>query len=99
MRLKSRKIKNATLEVLELPGTPQHKERDFPGFLCFPDMGLKTHSLNQLLAAKDAEDYFYLFWKRGRVDIVGEMQTERKTSPTTTLNIFSLNQGLCLICL
>lgn len=59
MRLKSRKIKNATLEVLEFPGTSQHKGRDFPGSACFPDRGLKTHSLHQFLAAKDAEDYFY----------------------------------------
>lgn len=59
MRLKSRKIKNATLEVLELPGTSKHKEWDFPGSASFPDMGLKTHSLYQFLAAKDAEDYFY----------------------------------------
>lgn len=88
--------------MLELPGTSQHKEWDFPGSECFPDTGLKTHSLHQFLAAKDAEDYFYfiLFGERGRAaDTVREMQIERKTSPTTTLNIFSLNQGLCLICL
>lgn len=57
MRLKSRKMKNATLKVLELPGTSQ--QWDFPGSAHFPDMALKTHSLHQLLAAKDAEDYFY----------------------------------------
>lgn len=81
----------------------QDKEWDFPGSAPFPDMALKTHSLHQLLAAKDAEDYFYfalfLFGERSRADTVREMQIERKTSPTITLNIFSLNQGLCLICL